>query len=194
MRAAGTEPSYRLGQSIEHWIKKYGVNPPKDFAKWARICEHVVRHYNEGWADGFKLNITYWEIWNEPDWEFFTGMPEDYLDLLERTATIFRSRNPGVLLYPGGLTVANDPNDYRYKDSRPYFAGFKRLLDEGLIDTYSIHIHGLFDDYYFFDTLNEMTKQIEAAGLDMSGIYNTEAGLYETDQDLHARHHHGHQP
>ena len=50
IRAAGTEPYYRLGQSIEHWIKKYGVNPPKDFAKWARICEHIIRHYNEGWG------------------------------------------------------------------------------------------------------------------------------------------------
>ena len=67
IRAAGTEPYFRLGQSIEHGLKKYGVNPPKDYAKWARICEHVVRHYNEGWANGFKWNITYWEIWNEPD-------------------------------------------------------------------------------------------------------------------------------
>ena len=67
IREAGTEPFYRLGQSIEHGVKKYGVLPPKDFAKWARICEHVIRHYNEGWADGFKWNVRYWEIWNEPD-------------------------------------------------------------------------------------------------------------------------------
>ncbi len=24
-------------------------------------------HYNEGWANGFHMNIQYWEIWNEPD-------------------------------------------------------------------------------------------------------------------------------
>ena len=29
IRAAGTEPYFRLGQSIEHWHKKYGVRPPK---------------------------------------------------------------------------------------------------------------------------------------------------------------------
>ncbi|MBP5641268.1 MAG: hypothetical protein J6X55_17460 [Victivallales bacterium] len=67
LRRAGTEPFYRLGQSIEHWIKKYGVHPPKDFHKWAVICEHIIRHYNEGWANGFQWNIQYWEIWNEPD-------------------------------------------------------------------------------------------------------------------------------
>lgn len=38
-----------------------------DFQKWAVVCEHIVRHYNEGWADGYHLNIKYWEIWNEPD-------------------------------------------------------------------------------------------------------------------------------
>ncbi len=50
---AGTETFYRLGQKIEHYIKKFGTIPPKDFNKWAVICEHVIRHYNEGWANGF---------------------------------------------------------------------------------------------------------------------------------------------
>ncbi|MBI4578450.1 MAG: hypothetical protein HY718_02035 [Planctomycetes bacterium] len=39
----------------------------KDFAKWAKICVNIIRHYNEGWADGFHYNIRYWEIWNEPN-------------------------------------------------------------------------------------------------------------------------------
>ena len=52
IRRAGTEVFFRLGQTIEHGPKKYGVLPPKDYAKWARICEHVIRHYNEGWGWG----------------------------------------------------------------------------------------------------------------------------------------------
>ena len=67
MRDAGTQPFYRLGASIEHWSKKYGILPPPDFAKWARICEHIIMHYNFKWANGFEWNIQYWEIWNEPD-------------------------------------------------------------------------------------------------------------------------------
>ncbi len=63
----GSEVYYRLGSKIEHGIKKYGTLPPPDFHKWAVICEHIIRHYNEGWADGFHYNIRYWEIWNEPD-------------------------------------------------------------------------------------------------------------------------------
>ena len=32
---AGTETYYRLGQKIEHYIKKFDTIPPKDFHKWA---------------------------------------------------------------------------------------------------------------------------------------------------------------
>lgn len=42
IRMAGTEVFYRLGQSIEHGVKKYHVGPPKDYLKWARICEHEI--------------------------------------------------------------------------------------------------------------------------------------------------------
>ena len=67
----GIEPYYRLGVTIENAAEcgfpAYRIHPPKDYAKWARICEHVIRHYTEGWANGFKMKISYWEIWNEPD-------------------------------------------------------------------------------------------------------------------------------
>ena len=91
IRRAGTEVFFRLGQKIEHGPKKYGVLPPKDAAKWARICEHVIRHYNEGWAWGVdkayttvnvawsnQFNIVYWEIWNEPDLDVSdVGLPKN---------------------------------------------------------------------------------------------------------------------
>ena len=83
------EPYFRLGVTIEnaHRIKAYRVFPPGDFDKWARVCEHIVRHYNEGWADGYHFGIKYWEIWNEPDNEedielnnMWKGTKEQYYD------------------------------------------------------------------------------------------------------------------
>ena len=69
--AHAVEPYFRLGVTIENFAG-YGyaprrIQPPKDFAKWARVCEHVIRHYTEGWAGGFRMKIIYWEIWNEPE-------------------------------------------------------------------------------------------------------------------------------
>ena len=89
------EPIYRLGVTIEnyHAVKAYRTAPPADYQKWATICEHVIRHYTEGWADGFHYPITYWEIWNEPDNgtapeknPMWSGTTEEFYELYNVTA------------------------------------------------------------------------------------------------------------
>ena len=103
MCANGIKPYYRLGVSIENhqYIKPYHIFPPKDYEKWARICEHVILHYNEGWANGFRMGIEYWEIWNEPDNQpdvkdnvMWKGSMEDYFRLYEVTATHLKNKFP----------------------------------------------------------------------------------------------------
>ena len=86
---AECEPFFRLGVTIEnfHNVRAYNIHPPKDFAKWARICEGIIRHYTEGWADGFRYDIRYWEIWNEPEnSSMWTGTKEQYFELYTITA------------------------------------------------------------------------------------------------------------
>ena len=103
---SGAEIFYRLGASIEHGYKQ-GTYPPKDFEKWARICEHIIRHYNFGWANGFELGIRYWEIWNEPDCQnadgsnpCWQGTEEEFIDLYCVAATYLKEKFPS--LYIGG--------------------------------------------------------------------------------------------
>ena len=94
LHKAGVEPYYRLGVTIENAaaVKSYWIDPPRDFAKWARIAEHIIRHYTEGWADGFFYKITYWEIWGEPDnTELWTGTKEDYYAFYDTVARHLKS-------------------------------------------------------------------------------------------------------
>lgn len=86
----GVEPFFRLGVTIENFapIKAYRIYPPEDYKKWAIICEHVIRHYTQGWANGFNYDIRYWEIWNEPDNfedpmenQMWRGTKEQYYEL-----------------------------------------------------------------------------------------------------------------
>ena len=110
---AGTETFFRLGQTIEHQIKKHGTLPPKDFKKWAVICEHIIRHYNEGWADGYNLNIQYWEIWNEPDLDAddstnkrtWGGTKVQFFDLYEIAAKHLKACFPNLKI--GGPALAH---------------------------------------------------------------------------------------
>lgn len=64
---SNTPVFYRLGESIDHSINKYKINPPEDVDKWINICSNIIRHYTEGLWNGFRYNIQYWEIWNEPE-------------------------------------------------------------------------------------------------------------------------------
>ena len=110
---AGTETFFRLGQTIEHQIKKHGTLPPADFQKWAEICEHIIRHYNEGWADGYRLGIQYWEIWNEPDLDpddatnkrTWGGTKAQFFDMYEIAAKHLKAKFPNLKI--GGPALAN---------------------------------------------------------------------------------------
>lgn len=99
----GIKPYYRLGETIENdlQIKRYRTNPPKDNLKWAKICEHIVMHYNYGWANGYKYGIEYWEIWNEPDNakkeidnQMWGGTEEQFYELYSVTANHLKTRFP----------------------------------------------------------------------------------------------------
>lgn len=101
----GVQPFYRLGVTIEnsHRVKPYAIYPPEDNLKWAKICEGIIRHYNEGWANGFRYDITYWEIWNEPDNEpeivdnpMWKGTAEQYFMLYETASRYLKERFPSI--------------------------------------------------------------------------------------------------
>ena len=136
---AGTKIYYRLGQKIEHYIKKFSTLPPPDFKKWAIICEHIIRHYNEGWANGFKLNIEYWEIWNEPDLDpddskdkrTWGGTQKQFLDLFEITAKHLKKCFPELKI--GGPALAMS------KNAEFYLSNMKK---RGIpVDFFSWHIY-----------------------------------------------------
>jgi len=94
----GSPILYRLGESIEHTPRKYRVHPPRDITKVAEIGCGIIRHYNEGWANGFRHNIRYWEIWNEPENQpaMWTGTDAQYFQLYETTAKAIKTRWPDL--------------------------------------------------------------------------------------------------
>ena len=99
---SGADIEFRLGESIEHSPKTYLVNDPVDYEKWADICCHIIRHYNEGWANGFKWNITRWSVWEEPDTnpQLLTGKPNPfttiYLPLYAATVRKIKKEFPAL--------------------------------------------------------------------------------------------------
>ena len=107
----GCAPLFRLGISIEHAPVKRYVYPPRDYAKWARICEHIIRHYNEGWANGFHWGIAYWEIWNESDGgnsKMWGGTPDEFYELYVVSARHLKACFPHLKIGGCGFTTAKN--------------------------------------------------------------------------------------
>ena len=124
----GTPIEFRLGETIEHAPEQFRVKPPVDIDKWANICVNIVRHYNDGWADGFHWNIQFWSIWEEPGNvpRLFTGDYDVYLKLFVTTFKKIKAAFPNVKV--GGTNDAlpfSFPKK-RIEKSLQYFA------DEGV--------------------------------------------------------------
>ncbi len=98
----GMEPFFRLGISWSNPVTDHDhLTPPADYTKWSQICEHIILHYNEGWANGFHYGIQYWEIWNEPensddiaDNHFWIGSDEEFFRLYDVAAKYLKNRFP----------------------------------------------------------------------------------------------------
>lgn len=143
---AGSEVFYRLGSKIEHWSKKYGTIVPADFQKWAVICEHIIRHYTEGWADGFYYKMPYWEVWNEPDGKKdngdqpnWSGTPEEFYEFYIVAASHLKKRFPHLQI--GGPA-------YTWMGDLRWLKGFLNAINEAKakgievpLDFFSFHVY-----------------------------------------------------
>ncbi len=178
--AAGTEIVYRLGITIEWGSKQYVAHPPKDLLKWAKICEHVIMHYNEGWANGFHHGIEYWEIWNEPENPpMWTGTKDEFFELYRVSSKYLKSKFPGIKIGGYGgcgfYAVFRDGLNDFYKSFIPYFTDFLKMVKENgcPLDFYSWHI--------YTDREDEIRKSADYVRekLDEYGFTSTESHLNE---------------
>jgi xylan 1,4-beta-xylosidase len=126
----GAEVIFRLGRS-----EGANVDPPKDLDRYAEVAQHIVLHYNRGWANGFRHRIRYWEVWNEPDLGvlFWGGSPELYFQLYEKIARAVKQADRRALV--GGPAIAR-PND-----ANPYIDDFLKYVRARKVplDFYSWH-------------------------------------------------------
>lgn len=63
---SGAKVIYRLGESRD-LLGAVAVRTYDDIDPLARVCVNIVRHYNGGWANGYRFNIQYFELWGGSD-------------------------------------------------------------------------------------------------------------------------------
>ena len=159
-RDLGTDIHYRLGPSIELSVEKYFIYPPEDFDKWVDICSNIIRHYNEGWGNGFAWDIKYWTIWEEPEnVSLWKGEPIQFFRLFKLAVTRLKKRFPSIKL---GTCVGNHLPPQWVADYLTYcrdekvpmdFFGWSMYMgDLNKVIEYPNKIRKLIDGYGFKDT------------------------------------------
>ena len=83
-------------------------NPPKDYAKWGELCRVVTAHLVERYGKETVLQW-YFEVWNEPDIDYWHSAPEDYWKLYDYAVAGVRAALPTARVGGPATTSPRNP-------------------------------------------------------------------------------------
>ena len=83
-------------------------NPPKDYAKWGELVRVLTAHFVERYGRD-AVQQWYFEVWNEPDIDYWHAAPEDYWKLYDYAVAGVRSALPGARV--GGPATTSPGNE-----------------------------------------------------------------------------------
>ena len=82
--------------------------PPKDYAMWGDLVEHVVAHFVERYGRA-QVATWYFEVWNEPDIAYWQGTEKDYFKLYDYAVAGARKALPGAIVGGPASTGPGSP-------------------------------------------------------------------------------------
>ena len=99
-RSAGVKPLVEIGfmpEALSTHPQPYRHNfpegsiftgwayPPRDYQKWSEVVFQFVHHLRQRYGDA-EVKTWLWEVWNEPDIDYWKGTPQEYFKLYDFTA------------------------------------------------------------------------------------------------------------
>jgi xylan 1,4-beta-xylosidase len=92
----------------ESTISGASNNPPKDYAKWGELARVVTEHLVQRYGKEEVLRW-YFEVWNEPDIDYWHTTPEAYWKLYDFAVAGVRSALPGAKVGGPATTSPGNP-------------------------------------------------------------------------------------
>jgi xylan 1,4-beta-xylosidase len=115
-------------------------NPPKDYAKWRELVRAVVAHLVQRYGQSEVLTW-YFEVWNEPDIEYWHGTPEEYYKLYDASVAGVRAALPGARVGgPATTGPGGDGTSSGYKMLRGFLDHVRETKQP--LDFISFHAKG----------------------------------------------------
>ncbi len=89
--------------------------PPKDYAKWQELARVVTAHLVQRYG-AQTVRSWYFEVWNEPDIDYWHGTPQEYWQLYDHAVAGVRAALPGAKVGGPASTGAGNPKAYKFLD------------------------------------------------------------------------------
>ncbi len=119
--------------------REFQVHPPRDWREWEDAIESSVELL-ASWGIH-----PYYEIWNEPDGEYWKGSDADFLELYRRTALAIRRTDPQARIGgPGMHTWWRSVNPTLAAEQQPYMNALFGLKPDALPERYAL-LYALLD-------------------------------------------------
>jgi xylan 1,4-beta-xylosidase len=80
------------------WPKTFSTGwacPPKDYNKWAELVYQWVKHCLAKYGQK-EVESWYWEVWNEPNINYWRGTKEEFFKLYDYAAVALKKACPGA--------------------------------------------------------------------------------------------------
>ena len=78
--------------------------PPKDYQRWYDLVYNVVRHCVDRYG-AEAVQAWYWDIWNEPDLEYYwLGTPDEFMHTYDTAAAAVKAALPAARVGGCGVT------------------------------------------------------------------------------------------
>jgi len=83
-------------------------SPPKDFAQWGELVRRFTAHLVERYGKE-AVSTWYFEVWNEPDIQYWQGTPEQYFKLYDYSVAAVRKELPNAIVGGPATTGRESP-------------------------------------------------------------------------------------
>ncbi len=145
--------------------------PPRDLNQWYTYVYNVVNH--------FKGDVRVWEIWNEPDLDWFwVGTPAQYAEVLATGYLAVKAADPEATVLFGGLAYWSKPT-FAVQVLDVLAAKPGAAAHNGYFDVLSLHL------YYSVYTPYSISRSLMQAVADRVGphpLWITELGVALWDE------------
>jgi xylan 1,4-beta-xylosidase len=133
-----------LRQDVHAFWYKQIVAPPKDYAKWDALMRAFAEHLLDRYGIA-EVSQWYFEVWNEPNIDFWTGAPKQasYFELYDHTARVLKAVSPRLRVGGPATSSAHWVDDFlRHTDSENVpvdFVSSHAYGDDSVEDLFGTH-------------------------------------------------------